>query len=525
MGLFDHFPYTNFHSLNLNWIVEKVQEVLGRQTQTEEDFTALHTYVEDYFNNLDYEAEIDEYLDAMITSGQFASVINPIVSGGAVPIFVASTSAMTDPNKLYVLESDGHVYQNLSGTFQDTGVIYSGTPSNYVSNLGTAPANSDADDVNMNSIYFNGSSGGAFRMTNTPLYNGVQYIGWLVTYLNGTSTGLIKQIYYPYSQVNPVQMRTLTNNGWTDWKALLYDVQVPLWKQVLYSEDPDSLTSPGLYLINSNNTIPEAKLPSMEPGAAFLFVWNFGNFTLQIIYQFDTGALYVRNYNGSNWTNWHNNSLGRDWTKAAMFGDSITLGRDGAGSGNVAVPMPRWAARELGWRIDNFGVGSQGWLTTQYISETAIDNIQAHNLTGYSTAIFMYGCNDSDQALGSYTDTTQNTIMGAMYRAIKWVAETYPTVNIIICGPLNSTIHNGTFPLWGWDAQREASADHWTLGDMDEEYAKFCKRYSINYISWRNSPLNAWNINTLLGDGVHPTQQGYKILARWFAGQLLARSC
>ena len=28
MGMFDHFPYTNFHELNLDWIISAVKELL-----------------------------------------------------------------------------------------------------------------------------------------------------------------------------------------------------------------------------------------------------------------------------------------------------------------------------------------------------------------------------------------------------------------------------------------------------------------------------------------------------------------
>lgn len=39
MGLFDHFPYTNFHELNITWLLEKVKEL----ENTIENFVALNT--------------------------------------------------------------------------------------------------------------------------------------------------------------------------------------------------------------------------------------------------------------------------------------------------------------------------------------------------------------------------------------------------------------------------------------------------------------------------------------------------
>ena len=41
MGLFEHFPYTNFHELNAHWILAKVKELLQRMAQAEEDIDVL----------------------------------------------------------------------------------------------------------------------------------------------------------------------------------------------------------------------------------------------------------------------------------------------------------------------------------------------------------------------------------------------------------------------------------------------------------------------------------------------------
>lgn len=41
MGLFEHFPYTNFHELNAHWLLEKVRELLQRMTQAEADIDVL----------------------------------------------------------------------------------------------------------------------------------------------------------------------------------------------------------------------------------------------------------------------------------------------------------------------------------------------------------------------------------------------------------------------------------------------------------------------------------------------------
>lgn len=41
MGLFDHFPYTNFHELNLDWILKQYQELTAKVTELQ-DWMATH---------------------------------------------------------------------------------------------------------------------------------------------------------------------------------------------------------------------------------------------------------------------------------------------------------------------------------------------------------------------------------------------------------------------------------------------------------------------------------------------------
>ena len=65
MPFFDNYPYTNFHNVNLDWILERVKEwgVLVEQNNTafqnleqaNEDFKS---YVTSYLENLDVQAQI-----------------------------------------------------------------------------------------------------------------------------------------------------------------------------------------------------------------------------------------------------------------------------------------------------------------------------------------------------------------------------------------------------------------------------------------------------------------------------------
>lgn len=59
MGVFEHFPYTNFHDLNLDWIIEKMKEVLAEtddldawKTTHEQEYQILADKVDGLIHNL-----------------------------------------------------------------------------------------------------------------------------------------------------------------------------------------------------------------------------------------------------------------------------------------------------------------------------------------------------------------------------------------------------------------------------------------------------------------------------------------
>ena len=53
MGVFENFPYTNFHEMNLDWIVTKVKEVITEWIEYKESVDAELTEFQTWFDNLD----------------------------------------------------------------------------------------------------------------------------------------------------------------------------------------------------------------------------------------------------------------------------------------------------------------------------------------------------------------------------------------------------------------------------------------------------------------------------------------
>ena len=88
MGLFEHFPYTNFHELNLTWFLDTFRELLTEWEEQKREFAdlkeaweAMRQWITDYFDNLDVQEEINNKLDEMAEDGSLQVVLMKFVPG------------------------------------------------------------------------------------------------------------------------------------------------------------------------------------------------------------------------------------------------------------------------------------------------------------------------------------------------------------------------------------------------------------------------------------------------------------
>lgn len=86
MGIFRQFPYTNFHDMNLDWILSQIQELTKEwltfsdnmekwKTDTDTALKELKTYIDEYFENLN----IDDVISDFIRDGFFDDAINKAI--------------------------------------------------------------------------------------------------------------------------------------------------------------------------------------------------------------------------------------------------------------------------------------------------------------------------------------------------------------------------------------------------------------------------------------------------------------
>ena len=85
------FPYTNFHEMNLTWIIETVKnlteewiEMQGEFTELQGDFEELKKFVTDYFAKLEIDKEVRKILDEMKANGELSEIISDALLQGAL---------------------------------------------------------------------------------------------------------------------------------------------------------------------------------------------------------------------------------------------------------------------------------------------------------------------------------------------------------------------------------------------------------------------------------------------------------
>lgn len=79
---FEQFPYSNFHDLNLDWIISEVKKAIERfkalSDKTDNFETTLNNaleYINNYFKNLNVQEEINNKLEEMKENGELADII------------------------------------------------------------------------------------------------------------------------------------------------------------------------------------------------------------------------------------------------------------------------------------------------------------------------------------------------------------------------------------------------------------------------------------------------------------------
>lgn len=216
-------------------------------------------------------------------------------------------------------------------------------------------------------------------------------------------------------------------------------------------------------------------------------------------------------------------------TTWVAIGDSITDGRysyyDGdhqAQSGTNHTGYYGYiAAKMLGFKpVIEYGYGGMGWLHAANDGTYLTDILDDMNLGTPDLITVCLGINDRNS--GSLGDTTavpgDGTISGAIRYCIETLCYKYPSAQVILITPINAR-NKGSIST-GWSKRTAGN----NLDDMADIIKYWCNYYSVKCIDALNEcPINVYNIEELMPDGLHPSAEAHVMIARWLAGALPRR--
>lgn len=73
---FENFPYTDFHNLNLDWLLNTMKDIEVDWKRYYTEWDEWKDYVTNYIENLDYEQAINNYMNGLETSGKLSDIID-----------------------------------------------------------------------------------------------------------------------------------------------------------------------------------------------------------------------------------------------------------------------------------------------------------------------------------------------------------------------------------------------------------------------------------------------------------------
>ena len=206
---------------------------------------------------------------------------------------------------------------------------------------------------------------------------------------------------------------------------------------------------------------------------------------------------------------------------AIFFGDSITAGD--LGTGVIANPtFPQSYGRIAGVTTTNMGRGGSTAANNPNAGSAEHLNYVASlvNFANYDQCFVCHGVNDynANSPLGAINSTDDTTFMGALQKFIERAYSQNPKIQIIILGTFWSShahVVNNQFV-----GSLPANAANCTIADYINGARSVANRYNLPFIDLMDMMgVNFKNYGSWTLDGIHPTQESYTKI-----GVLIAKS-
>ena len=107
MGIFQQFPYSNFHEMNLDQIIKIMREMQDEWENTKTEWASYKDFIDNYFANLNLDAETEKALKNLLAAGELNDVIDPVIASETAAWLTLHISQPTTPVVDTSLSIDG----------------------------------------------------------------------------------------------------------------------------------------------------------------------------------------------------------------------------------------------------------------------------------------------------------------------------------------------------------------------------------------------------------------------------------
>lgn len=244
---FSNFPYTDFHNLNLDWILQTTKDLNTKWDDYYKQWNKWQQDVQNYIDNLDYIAAIDAYLDGLKNSGELSDIIDTwLTDYGLITIGDSygdgyTPDGMVKPwcdilHEKYFSDAKFYVNKSLGGSGFGANTHFSELLTQAIATLTdkqkkqvkyVVVAGGWNDQFVGASLINSGIKDTIDLMAQLP--NATLYIGWIATPIIGF-TSLAKQKAYD-------EIKTLYETYWGKYKFLSGADSALRWTGVLASDN------------------------------------------------------------------------------------------------------------------------------------------------------------------------------------------------------------------------------------------------------------------------------------------------
>lgn len=379
----------------------------------------------------------------------------------------------------------------------------------------------DLNDVISNGFYWRSNP---HSVTNLP-DNYTGYFNLLVS-----KGGNVISQYLITSNIGIYLRIKIGTNNWGVWRKVISRDILSVLELIGIASGTDlnDFTDAGYYYASGPNTVINVPNSEINNRAFMLAIKKTGSVTIQELTTL-TGnyAKYMRiKVTNQDWREWQINSHRPDGIYYA-FGDSTTYGQIGGVGGQSSNNYPNCVGKLLNMIVKNEAKGGQGLLSDwDYIHTNYINNLDMSD-ANLITVGWAYNDTYSSINFGDYTDDSDTTFIGKYYTIMKEFQQKCPTAQVILVtgfgsagGQVGPPVVKGTLKNQ-FTSNRTFADKVVTVGEMYDELEKMCNLHGWPCVNQHHGcALNEFNAPELIGDQIHPTDEGYLVYGNHLAARI-----